>query len=521
MRFFNKEKKENPIGASLLLLNNKLHKKQTNKKSLVEEGYMTNVVIYRAIREIVTGIADITIQVKRGDEIVDGHESVKILKRPNPTQGYDSFIKEAFTNYLLLGEMFVSRFPDTGKVTELWNLNPLNMDVKAGKGGLPSAYVHGDGRNKKEFPYNGAETQVYMMKTYNPLDYWRGLPPLTAAALAGDTHNAGMKWNYSLLKNSGRPSGIIELAEPSVSTNVANHIREHFKQYIQGEENTGEIPVLTGGAKWTQVDVSPRDMDFINTMKETAKYIATVFGVPLPLIDNDSSSYNNIEQAKERLWTDTIIPLFNEWLSDFGNWYLPFFEEGLEFCADLDSIPALEGIRQKKFERTIKAVEMGVISPDEARKDLGYAPVGGAAELLYLQMNKVPMELSGSENDEKLFNDLFEQKALSEKERTPPESAKNNAQKVLDWKKEHGDDVNGMTEVGWNRARQLAKGGALSEETIKKMAQFNRHRGNSKVADKHKGTPWKDAGYVAWLGWGGTSGIDWAIKKSEKIQENE
>ena len=157
MRFFNKEKKENPIGASLLLLNNKLHKKQTNKKSLVEEGYMTNVVIYRAIREIVTGIADITIQVKRGDEIVEGHESLKILKRPNPTQGYDSFIKEAFTNYLLLGEMFVSRFPDTGKVTELWNLNPLNMDVKAGKGGLPLAYIHGDGRTKKEFPYNGSD----------------------------------------------------------------------------------------------------------------------------------------------------------------------------------------------------------------------------------------------------------------------------------------------------------------------------------------------------------------------------
>lgn len=25
-----------------------------------------------------------------------------------------------------------------------------------------------------------------------------------------------------------------------------------------------------------------------------------------------------------------------------------------------------------------------------------------------------------------------------------------------------------------------------------------------------KDEPWRDAGYVAWLGWGGTTGIEWA-----------
>lgn len=92
----------------------------------------------------------------------------------------------------------------------------------------------------------------------------------------------------------------------------------------------------------------------------------------------------------------------------------------------------------------------------------------------------------------------------------PPESARNNARRVLRWKEEHGDEVKGMTRTGWARANQLASGENLSRETVGRMAAFERHRQNSKVADEYKGEPWKDAGHVAWLGWGGDSGISWA-----------
>lgn len=96
-----------------------------------------------------------------------------------------------------------------------------------------------------------------------------------------------------------------------------------------------------------------------------------------------------------------------------------------------------------------------------------------------------------------------------------PSGAKENAQKVLDWKEKYGSEVKGMTSVGWARARQLASQSEISLSTIKRMASFNRHRENAEVAPEYKNEPWKDSGYVAWLGWGGTSGIDWALKVSE------
>ncbi len=100
-----------------------------------------------------------------------------------------------------------------------------------------------------------------------------------------------------------------------------------------------------------------------------------------------------------------------------------------------------------------------------------------------------------------------------------PESAKNNAKKVLKWRDEHGSEVKGMTQVGWTRANQLAKGKNISRETIARMSAFQRHKKNSAVSPENKSTPWKDNGYVAWLGWGGTSGINWASKMLKSIDK--
>lgn len=108
---------------------------------------------------------------------------------------------------------------------------------------------------------------------------------------------------------------------------------------------------------------------------------------------------------------------------------------------------------------------------------------------------------------------------LTEEQRTPPKSAQNNARKAIKWREEYPDDTRGAgTQVGWTRARQLADGGPLSMDTIKRMAQFNRHRSNAEVDPKYKDTPWKDKGYLMWMAWGGTSGIDWAIAKSEQYE---
>jgi hypothetical protein len=100
-----------------------------------------------------------------------------------------------------------------------------------------------------------------------------------------------------------------------------------------------------------------------------------------------------------------------------------------------------------------------------------------------------------------------------------PQEASENACRVLKWIDEHGrDEVSGMEQTGLARANQLCKREPISQDTIARMASFERHRKNSEISPEFKGTPWKDKGYVAWLAWGGDAGVKWASRKLEQLK---
>ena len=50
---------------------------------------------------------------------------------------------------------------------------------------------------------------------------------------------------------------------------------------------------------------------------------------------------------------------------------------------------------------------------------------------------------------------------------------------------------------------------------------FARHEKNKSFDPKHRGTPWNDKGYVAWLLWGGDAGKSWANKISRQMEAAE
>lgn len=91
-----------------------------------------------------------------------------------------------------------------------------------------------------------------------------------------------------------------------------------------------------------------------------------------------------------------------------------------------------------------------------------------------------------------------------------PEAARNNAKRALKWADENGWG-SCLEATGKNRANQLAKGEPISRDTIARMASFKRHQ-------QHKDVPYSEGcGGLAWDAWGGTAGVEWAIRKLEQI----
>jgi hypothetical protein len=92
-----------------------------------------------------------------------------------------------------------------------------------------------------------------------------------------------------------------------------------------------------------------------------------------------------------------------------------------------------------------------------------------------------------------------------------PKEASENAKIALRYAEENGWGDCG-TPVGKARANQLANGENISEDTIARMASFERHRQSSQ---KELGD---GCGRLMWLAWGGDAGVEWAQRKLEQIK---
>jgi hypothetical protein len=98
-----------------------------------------------------------------------------------------------------------------------------------------------------------------------------------------------------------------------------------------------------------------------------------------------------------------------------------------------------------------------------------------------------------------------------------PDSVKNNAKAVLKWVDENGWGSCG-TDVGKQRANQLANGEPISEETIRRMYSYlSRHEVD---LDSSKGYG-DGCGKLMYDSWGGKTALSWAEAKVKSFDKKE
>lgn len=342
------------------------------------EGYASNPVVFSCIRMIADACASVKIEVHKtaanGEvEILSKHPLLDLMRKPNPTQTGKQFIREMVTQYLYAGETFILKLPTNGSsVKELYTLEPRLVTTKVTDTGVfPQHYEYGAGAEKQVYTVNQltGKSAVKHIKTVNPLDPRRGFSPMYAAARAIDIHNEGSKWNVNLMANSARPSGVVEVPQ-GTDVSAITSLHEMFKKFWQGAKNAGSVAFLTAGAKFTQTSLSPKDMEFSVSLGEAAKLIAMVYGIPLPLISNEASTFNNMDSAVERLWGDTVLPLLDDLLACLND----FLDtgDGAQLAYNADSVAALEAQRGRKFDRMLKGIAGTMITPNEGRHETGY-----------------------------------------------------------------------------------------------------------------------------------------------------
>jgi HK97 family phage portal protein len=412
--FFRFRKKENPVGQ-LLLFGQNYTPFRRNLKAFATEGFQQNVVVYRCIKEVTNAATVVEMEIVRQlpddeVEVISDHPMLRLLKQPNPMQSGREFEEELITHLKYSGNTYITRSPlGTGEPKELWLLRPDKMTIKPGIKGIPIAYEYHDIGGKKVFPVDQVTgySDVLHIKETNPLDPWYGLSPLEPAAFSIDIHNEGLRWNKALLENGARPSGALQM-DTSPSDDTISQMREQIENLFSGGSNAGRVPIFTDGMKWQELSMNPKDMDFAISMDTAARNISAALGVPFPLVIPTTAKFANMGVAREMLWENTVLPLLDKITNALSGWLAPQFgDENLVLRFNAETVPALEGKRARKFDRMKEAVSIGLITRDEARREIGFDEVGGAAAQLYVPSTQVPL---GSEetNAEEVEKALLE-----------------------------------------------------------------------------------------------------------------
>ncbi len=522
--------------------------KNYSYQDLAEEGYMKNSIVFRCVNEIAKGASAVPFMVKAGDQVLDSHPIVTLLSRPNPLQSHSEFFNSIFGFLLLSGNAYILKVgSEVGAPKELHLLRPDRMVVKGGSNPIPDRYEYVlNGRVQATYPVEERTgfSEVKHIKLWNPLDDFYGLSPMSAAAIEVDQHNMSGKHNINLLSNGARPSGAV-VFKPQDDAGFAVNLTESQRQQLltdlnnrfSGTANAGRPLLLEGDFDWKEMGLSPKDMDFLNLKQMAATDIAMCFGVPSQLVGvSDAQTYANVAEARLALYEETIIPHLRKLESDFNEWLVPMFGENLEFCFDIDKIPALAERTKRIYENVTSAVREGIMTRNEAREAIGLSPIDGADDL-YISATLFPItsddveepqnpvaeeELDAYVEDEDMDLDFLEEdeKALSDIDTKPTDSMATEAERGLNWRREHN---RGGTAVGVARANQLVNKENLSISTVKRMFSFfSRHEVDKQGQGFDQGEDgYPSAGRIAWALWGGDAGFAWSRRKVEQIKREE
>lgn len=349
----------------------------SNYLSLSREGYMSNVIAYRAINMIAKSASSVKLLVyeknSKGLTEIDDGILRKMIDRPNQSTNRSQFIETIVSHQVIYGNAYVCIAKDN-LIPELQILRPDRVKiVNDGNYYIYKYTIDGQSYNFSH-PENGL-SDILHIKNFNPINDHYGMSGLSVATNSIDQHNKAINWNKSLLSNGARPSGaIVNGSSSQLTDDQFNRLKEQINDDISGAENTGKIMILDGGLEWKEMSINPKDMDFIETKNSAARDIALSIGVPPQLIGiKGDNTYNNMAEARLSFWEETVLPTLNNLCEQMSIWISDHMSRDLVITYDQDSISALSTKRQLLWEN-LKTTDF--LTENEKREMLGFNQIG-------------------------------------------------------------------------------------------------------------------------------------------------
>ena len=372
------------------------------------EAYSINPIVYTCVETFAWALAGIPIRVykstgqtlKPGDEVQDC-PLAELIRNPSEDFGMAQVMYQLGVSYKVSGNAYL--YP-IGRNKDAWvgkEGEPHLLEVVPPNWMLPVPAA--DMRHVEFYSYlipsltdaNVNPNCICHMKTFNPIYPYLGLSPLMAAARSIDISNEGRIWNYKLTKNNASPSGVLSVKAGvpiPPSDSQVEQLRKDVAKNWSGASNASKPVIVPGAFDFQAMSLSPVDMAWRESQKQSAVEICNVMGVPCQMLGIEgSNTYSNYREARRAFYVDTVIPTLKLFLSYMSrhfqkrygdkNLYLGFHPD------DIDALTVDQGAETTRLQNSTW------LSVDEKREQMGLKPIGGPqGEARIMPSNSVTLD---------------------------------------------------------------------------------------------------------------------------------
>lgn len=297
------------------------------------------------------------------------------LRRPNERQTQFGWLSELVASMALHGNAFVSVTRDRrGQVLALANLHPLAVmvvrDPNSGELHFQSGGVDYSRDDIIHIPWVTVPQRVLGL---SPLELQRTTLGL---ALAMERHLS------QFYGEGGTPSSVLE-TDQTLSVDTATRLQEAWST---NNWRHRKVAVLPGGMRWRPITVSASDMEMQASREHQVREIARAFRVPPYKVgaQGDRSTYQNLESA-ELDWVRTGLIGWTERISQALSGLLPVGQ-----YVEFDPSRLVKPDRRTELQGHQTAIQSGIMTPNEARAELGLPPYEGGDQF-FMALPGAPM----------------------------------------------------------------------------------------------------------------------------------
>lgn len=301
-------------------------------------------------------LAGLPIYVRRGEERLDSHPAISLLRTPSRGSNWQFFLKQIVADYHLDGNAF---FLFTG--SKLIRLHPEQV--------APICNEYGEISQFQYRPTNAVfdEIDLYHVRAISPKSDSRSLrgEGLIASLVLdlNSTYNA--KTLASKQTKSGRFSFILS---PSSPDNMFSEpaIKSMSANYRRLSEAGDGLLILNQGVKLDPVSATAKDLEFQELLRGAREAVLAIFGVPPARIGLETANFATQQQQMITYWQGLqgIASIFAYQFSDLCK---RMGRPEDEFVFDFSGVEELQASKSAKMARLAQWVGMG-FDPEESAK---------------------------------------------------------------------------------------------------------------------------------------------------------